>query len=221
MTRPGAILFDAGGTLVTMDPGAFGDVVEPVLGTRPDPKRMLHAHYRAMGAIARNADLVGERPGSWWRWWLEQYLGFAGLAPDPEAVDRLAATTGLWRLPVPGSAAGVRAVIDAGIAVAVVSNADGHVAADLAAAGFGELFEVIVDSTVVGVSKPDPAIFSFALDRLDVDAADAWYVGDSRLFDLKGAEAAGFAEFVLIDPLGMHTDYGPRVASLEELPGLM
>ena len=218
---PQAILFDAGGTLVTIDPGAFGDVVEPIVGARPDPDAMFTAHFRAMDAIARNRHLLAERPTSWWHWWLEQYLGFAGLDPAPEAVAALAATHGLWRRPMPGSADGVRAVKEAGIQVAVVSNADGNVADDLAAAGFGELFDVIVDSTVVGVSKPDPAIFSFALDALGVSAEDAWYVGDSPLFDLGGAQAAGMAEFVLIDPVGIHDGYQPSVKSLEELVGLL
>ena len=221
MTRPKAILFDAGGTLVTIDPRAFGDVVEPILGVRAAPDRMFSAHFHAMDAIRRNSDLTRSRPGSWWRWWLERYLELAGLEPSPEAVDALAATRGLWRHPMPGSFEGVRAVVDAGIQVGVVSNADGHVADDLAAAGFGDLFDVIVDSTVVGVSKPDPAIFGFALDRLGVSAADTWYVGDSPLFDLGGARAAGLAEFVLIDPVGINNGYRPTVTSLTELPGLL
>ena len=74
MNRPQAILFDAGGTLVTMDPAAFGDVVEPVLGTRPDPDRMITAHYQAMGAIGRNSRLIEEQPRDWWRWWLARFM---------------------------------------------------------------------------------------------------------------------------------------------------
>ena len=38
---------------------------------------------------------------------------------------------------------------------------------------------IIVDSTIVGVAKPDPAIFSFALDVLDVKPEHVAYVGDS------------------------------------------
>lgn len=221
MTPPKAVLFDAGGTLVTMDPDIFGDIVEPILGERPTAERMLVAHYLAMAAIADNTHLLGDGSGVWWPWWLSQFLQFSGVMPHPEAVEALAASHGIWRLPLAGAREGVAAVAAAGFQVAVVSNADGRVADDLAAAGFGGLFDVIVDSSLVGVSKPDPAIFAFALEALGVDGADAWYVGDSRVFDLGGAEAAGLAEFVLVDPTGIQDGYAPRIANISELPGLL
>ncbi|MGI9649250.1 MAG: HAD family hydrolase [Acidimicrobiia bacterium] len=221
MSLPKAVLFDAGGTLVTMHPGPFGDVVEPILGERPDPDRMLDAHYQAMAAIGADLPLLEQGPAVWWPWWLAQYLQLSGLPPHPAAVAELAATHGLWRLPLPGSLEGVRSVADAGCRVGVVSNADGHVRDDLEAAGFGGLFEVIIDSTAVGVSKPDPAIFDHALEALEVEASETWYVGDSLLFDLGGAEAAGLAEFVLVDPVGLHGGYSPRVGQLTELVDLM
>ena len=221
MNRPSAVLFDAGGTLVTMDPGRFGDVVEPILGERPEPDRMMQAHYLAMAAIADNTHLLADGAGVWWPWWLAQFLQFAGLQPDPEAVRALAAGRGLWRRALPGAVDGVAAVRAAGYRVAVVSNADGHVRDDLQAAGFGELFDVIIDSTVVGVSKPDPAIFAYALDALGVGAAETWYVGDSQVFDRAGAAAAGLAEFVLVDPTHLHNGYRPRIARIDELPALL
>lgn len=221
MTPPKAVLFDAGGTLVTMDPDIFGDIVEPILGERPRAERMLAAHYHAMAAIADNTQLLGDGSNAWWPWWLSQFLQFSGVMPHPEAVAALTDSHGIWRLPLDGALEGVVAVAEAGFRVAVVSNADGRVAEDLAAAGFDGLFEIIIDSSLVGVSKPDPAIFTFALDALGVDAADAWYVGDSRVFDLGGAEAAGLAEFVLVDPTGLQDGYQPRIADISELLALL
>ena len=221
MTRPKAILFDAGGTLVTIHPGEFGDLVEPILGARPEEARLLDAHYRAMAAIADNSHLVAEGAGVWWSWWLARYLEFAGLEPNPLAIEALTVSRGLWRHELPGSRAGVELLKAAGYKVAVVSNAEGHVDQDLTAAGFDGLFEIIVDSTNVGVSKPDPAIFGFALEALDVEPQEAWYVGDSRLFDQGGAEAAGLGAFVLVDPIGLHPDYPLRVSEIGELLALL
>ena len=221
MTKPQAVLFDAGGTLVTMDPKRFGDLVEPIVGERPDPDRMVEAHYHAMAAIIDNTHLLEEGAEVWWPWWLSQFMQFSGLMPHPEAVQALADNQGLWRSPLPGALDGVAAVIDAGYQVAIVSNADGTVAQDLQAAGFGPLFDVIIDSTVVGVAKPDPGIFTYALEALGVAAADTWYVGDSPLFDRGGAEAAGLAEFVLVDPFALHDGYRPRISRIDELPALL
>ena len=221
MTRPKAVLFDAGGTLVTMDPGLVGDVVEPVSGQRPDGAQMLEAHYRAMAAISDNTHLLDEGAEVWWPWWLGQFLELAGLEPTSDVVAAMSAQHGLWRRELPGSLDGVRRVVDAGFRVAVVSNADGRVAQDLAAAGFDGVFEVVIDSSIVGVSKPDPAIFDFALDALGVSAEETWYVGDSRVFDQGGAEAAGLAAFVLVDPIGLHPDYPMRVSELGELVAML
>jgi putative hydrolase of the HAD superfamily len=221
MNQPKAILFDAGGTLVTIHPEALGDLLQPILGTRPDEGRLLEAHYRAMAAIADNTHLVEQGAGVWWPWWLGRYLEYAGMEAHPDAIEALRVSHGLWRHELPGSRAGVRLVKEAGYKVAVVSNAEGHVDRDLAAAGFDGLFEVIVDSTIVGVSKPDPAIFGFALDALNLEPGEAWYVGDSRLFDQAGAEAAGLGAFVLVDPIGLHDDYPMRVTELGELLRLL
>ncbi len=223
MTRPPlAVIFDVGGTLITMDAGAVGDLVEPFCGSRPAAEALRRAHYVAMHELAAAggtgaAAFDGE---GWWRWWLGRNLELSGLTPDPRAIEALVGASGLWRAALPGALAGVVAVRDAGYRVGVVSNADGRVAEDLAAAGFGGLFDVIVDSTLVGVAKPDPAIFDFALDALAVRPEEAWYVGDSIVFDVAGARAARLGEVVIADPYGL-SGHRPAVRRLTELPDLL
>ena len=67
---------------------------------------------------------------------------------------------------------GLAALAKTGVRLGVVSNAEGTVEARLAelaicqvGAGAGVPVEVVIDSHVVGVEKPDPAIFGFALAR--------------------------------------------------------
>jgi FMN phosphatase YigB (HAD superfamily) len=60
---------------------------------------------------------------------------------DPEALDA------------------VRAVRDAGLVVGVISNSNGSVRMALDLAGLGEHLDFVIDSTVVGVAKPDPRAF--------------------------------------------------------------
>ena len=62
----------------------------------------------------------------------------------------------------------------------------------------------VIDSAVVGVSKPDPAIFALALDALGMPAVDrrtVVHVGDSLRYDVTGAIAAGVRP-VHLDPHG-------------------
>jgi HAD superfamily hydrolase (TIGR01549 family) len=55
--------------------------------------------------------------------------------------------------------------------------------------------DVFVDALIVSeeaqVSKPDPAIFRVALDRLEVEPSQAVMIGDSWPADVEGARAAG------------------------------
>ncbi len=52
-------------------------------------------------------------------------------------------------------------------------------------------FRVIVDSTQVGLSKPDPRIFRRAVDALGVPLDASVFVGDSFTRDMAGALAVG------------------------------
>lgn len=84
-----------------------------------------------------------------------------------------------------------------GIRTAVVSN----IAFDVrpAFAAIGAAVDEFVLSFEVGAVKPDPAIFTAALNRLAVAAADTLMVGDSEDAD-GGARAVG-CQFALVDPL--------------------
>jgi putative hydrolase of the HAD superfamily len=50
----------------------------------------------------------------------------------------------------------------------------------------------------VGIAKPDAGIYRAALSGLDVDAADAWFVGDGGSNELSGARAVGMRSVLLL-----------------------
>jgi putative hydrolase of the HAD superfamily len=89
--------------------------------------------------------------------------------------------------------------------------------------GDGPLHPVaaIVDSGAIGVAKPDPAIFTPALDALGTEPARTLYVGDMVHADVRGAEAAGMP-VVQIDPYDHHASFGhARVRDLDHLADLL
>jgi putative hydrolase of the HAD superfamily len=73
----------------------------------------------------------------------------------------------------------------------VVSNGCGNVEALCADFGYTPFLSVVVDSRRVGISKPDPAIFSFAAERLGRDAETILMVGDSFERDVVPAKKVG------------------------------
>lgn len=75
-----------------------------------------------------------------------------------------------------------------GLAVAVVSNWDVDLARHLGGLGLGDV--PVVTSAQAGAPKPDPAVFTLALELLGVQPSRALHVGDSDA-DEAGGSAAG------------------------------
>ncbi len=81
-----------------------------------------------------------------------------------------------------------------GLKLGVVSNAFDPgplLHRDLADAGVAERIDFAVFSSELGIRKPHPGIFEHALQALEVDAADALFVGDRLYEDVRGASEAG------------------------------
>ena len=91
----------------------------------------------------------------------------------------------------------------AGFTLAVVSNSEGTIEQMLVEIGLRELFATVIDSSVVGFTKPDPRIFALALERLGVDAGEALMIGDSPSADVDGAHAVGIRA-ALLDPYDLY-----------------
>jgi len=235
-----AILLDAGGVLVF----PTRELLLPPLaaaGVSLDVGLLERAHYRAMLA----QDLAASPPASatWWRQYLAGFVAECGVAEDRCAAlaAEIAETTGdhSWANVGSGVTDGLRALAALGLPMGVVSNSDGTVEAELrrlgichasdghepaaAIEGGGVRVGVVVDSAVVGVSKPDPAIFRIALDALGVPPSrTVLHVGDSLRYDVTGALAAGLQP-VHLDPNGFcpAPDGHRHIRELAELAGIL
>ena len=145
-------------------------------------------------------------------------LGLADAAERERAARGVAAEharVNLWSKRADGSLETLRALLDRGYRVAVVSNADGRVRGLLETAGLAPLLEFVVDSAEIGVEKPDPRIFHAATGRLGLPPAACAYVGDIYEIDVLGAQAAGLTAVLIGDaPAPDH------VVRVPDLPGL-
>ena len=61
------------------------------------------------------------------------------------------------------------------------------------------LFDVVVESSVVGVRKPDPAFYELACERLAIEPTDAVFLDDLGI-NLKPARAMGMQTIKVGDP---------------------
>jgi HAD hydrolase, family IA, variant 1 len=92
------------------------------------------------------------------------------------------------------SIADARPVLDALYArfpMVLVSNFYGNVEAVLEDFGLRHYFKSIIESAVVGVRKPDPAIFALGVDALGLKPEEVLVIGDSYKKDILPAESLG------------------------------
>jgi putative hydrolase of the HAD superfamily len=207
-----AIFFDAGNTLIRMNVTAIAAALA-VHGVAATADAVQRAEWRARVRLdaSLRPDASTEHPDTGHRYlvYLLDELGvrddgtIAALAAGRRAYDP---PRGLWTALEPGAPEALALARASGLRVAVISNSNGTVAAILAALGLAQDLDFVIDSSEVGVEKPDPRIFAIALDRAGVRADEAAYVGDLYSVDVLGARAAGLAG-ILIDPRGY---WGPR-----------
>ena len=143
-----------------------------------------------------------------------------GLPALDHAQARRAMLGALSFEPYPEVAGVLRELRGLGHALVVVSNWDCSLPGWLEGAGLRDLLGEVVSSAAVGAAKPDPAIFTAALERTGARPEDAVHVGDSLEKDVAGARAAGIRPVLVCrdgDPPG-----GVEViGTLSELPSLL
>ena len=85
----------------------------------------------------------------------------------------------------------------AGLRMGVVSNFYGNVDALCREAGMGPYLDVVLDSSVVGLSKPDPRLYQLAAERLGLPPEQIVMVGDNFDRDVRPARAVGMRAYWL------------------------
>lgn len=191
--------------------------------------RLDEAHYHGVAALEQFRD----DETTIWHAYNRAYAHACGV--DADDADRAVAVLleefgrgGIWTRIIPGARDALAALRDRGFGLAVVSNADGTAEEQLrrdaicqVGPGPGVEVHAVLDSTVVGIAKPDPGIFWLALDTLGVTPDETIHVGDTPAADVAGARAAGVAP-VLVDPFDLHPEADcVRVAALDEVPALL
>ena len=207
--RVSAVVFDLGGVLTESPMTAFA-AYEAEAGL---PEGLIVAlnstdpHTNAWARFERNElDVVGFSAA------FEAEAAAAGHRVDAARV--LEALRGELR---PSMVAAVRRLRDAGLPLGMVSNNVAPMDRSGPVGEVLELFDVVVESSVEGVRKPEPEIYRRALARLSdavgrvVEASHCAYLDDLGI-NLKPARALGMHTIKVVDP-------EPALAELSRLVG--
>jgi HAD superfamily hydrolase (TIGR01509 family) len=221
-----AIIFDAGNTLLRMD---YAVIVEQLhrrgraVTIDQVEEAELRARVRLDPHLAPGSSTESTTTHGRYLRYLLEHLAIT----DEEEIQAIAQwrrgynlPVGLWTRADPEALSALRSVRSAGLVAGVISNSNGSVRSILEVTGLATHLDFIIDSSVVGVEKPDPRIFHLGLRQAGVTATEAVYVGDLYSVDVLGARAVGL-EGILLDPRGFWAPRDCRLArGLNEAVGL-
>lgn len=216
------VSFDAGGVIVNPN---WTRVAEALAahGVRADP-RVLEAAEPAAKKRFDRAPTIDATTDAQRGWLYFNYVlegaGIETSGATDAALDDLQVyhtQNNLWESVSPGAKQVLAEIRKRGLTIIVVSNANGKLHALLDRLGLSTCFDVVVDSSVEGVEKPDPRLFQIAMSRAGAEPARTLHVGDLYHVDVMGARAAGMQP-LLFDVGDLYRDADcPRVRSFAEV----
>ena len=182
----GAVLLDALGTLVELEP-PFDRLAAALGGGVPHDRveramRAEMAYYRAHSHEGRDAASLADLRRRSARV-LSDEIGTEVPVETMMSAIRFRA--------YPDAAPSLRGLRDRGLRLVCVSNWDCSLPEVLAGVGLAALLDGVVASATAGARKPDPAIFELGLAEAGCQPEEAVAVGDTPEEDLAGAAAAG------------------------------
>jgi putative hydrolase of the HAD superfamily len=217
-----AVVFDIGGVFAIRHPIPVRRAMLRAGFVLPSEDRPFHeAHFRAARHLAEvSLDGLNENDQALWALFEGAYFKHLGVETDRIAAAvqamreevYLKEAKPLWNYLLTDNIEGFHRVASAR-PVAIVSNNDGTAVEQMQEFGVCQVgpgplpsAAIIVDSGILGIAKPDPAIFLPALQALGTDAMRTLYVGDTVHADVRGARAAGMP-VVQLDPYELHRDF--------------
>lgn len=222
MNRPCGILFDAGNTLLFINPKAVLPALND-LGHQVSEEDFWGAESEARRQLT---DVVqdgstGTEPEIWKEYFNTLFLR-CGIPEEDLTevglrVQALHERDHLWSWVNPNTPPALERLRDEGYRLGVISNADGRMEGRIRVGGIRDFFEFVLDSGTEGVEKPDPEIFLRAARRMGLEPEKILYVGDLYPPDVAGARAAGM-EAVLLDPWNSLEYPVPRIPDVAALP---
>jgi putative hydrolase of the HAD superfamily len=228
-SHPSAILLDVGGVFLLPSRTHIRSALRRIGHDVTRDEMIDRAHYLSVRVFPMDLDGT-EAMDPYWSEYLEAYARSVGVkkALIREAIDHLRneyVTGGLWTHLIEGSKEGLGRLVATGVPVGIVSNSDGTIEErlrdmEVLQVGSGSGIEVccVIDSGTVGVEKPNPGIFDFALEILGLPPNDVWYVGDTPGFDVVAANRAGLQP-ILMDPFDVNADFG--ITTVPSLTGVV
>jgi HAD superfamily hydrolase (TIGR01549 family) len=221
-----SIFLDAGGVLVWPNWTRVSHVLR-THRVEVSVARLAAADPPARFALDRPETIAVSTDQSRGPTYFELVLEHAGVSPSErtsaalEELQEYHQANNLWECVPDFVAPTLEQLRRAGHRLVVVSNSNGTLQRAFSRIGLAPLVDVMLDSAVEGVEKPERRFFELALTRSGARRETTVHVGDMYHVDVTGARAAGLSA-VLVDERDLRPGADcPRIPSIASLPDLL
>lgn len=202
---PEVIFLDAVGTLFGVR-DSVGDIYSQVAskyGVKCPPEVLNQCFYRAFQSSTPcifphvAPEYIPQQEFQWWREINRQTFTSAGVWAQFEDFDafflelyRYFTTPSAWDI-YPDVLPVLERWTRSGVELGVLSNFDSRLHTVLEVLDLTKYFSTVTISTGVSAAKPQPEIFTAALNKYQCQPQSAWHIGDSFEEDYQGAMSVG------------------------------
>lgn len=221
-----AVFFDFGDTLASTTPSYLIRIAMAMreigysVSDRDFEIAYLKADYDVYRRYKAEGGITPKEYGEWFFPILCRYLSLEG---DPNLIRARTreALRGIKfdRAPLPGAVDLLRLLKECGFILVIVSNNDGKTEEKCEEVGIRGYFDFIVDSTNLGLVKPDSRIFHFVLEKLNLSQREVVHVGDLYGSDVMGGLNAGL-DVIWLNTRRIEKPNGTRVVTVYGLEGI-
>lgn len=205
-----AVFFDLGNTLRFLQKNDDHQLkakqrIAELVGTEQDPQsfsELLAQRYKTYRKWAFEHMREAPEAELWTRWMAYDFPAerISPLGPELTYLYRQSAG---FRVVVEHGKEVIRTLFDRDYTLGIISNliTTWEIPEWLEADGLAPYFKSVALSSVLGIRKPDPAIYHIAAKDAGVDPSRCAYIGDNLNRDVTGTRSAGFAmTIILISP---------------------
>jgi putative hydrolase of the HAD superfamily len=221
-----AIFFDFGDTLASTQPSYFIRIATAMraAGYPVSDKEFEIAYLKTDYQIYKRYKTHETiTPDEYREWFFPILCSYLSLEEDPYLVrsKMRIELKGIkfGRAQLPGANELLDFLREKGFILVVISNNDGKTVKKCEEVGIRQYFDIIIDSTNLGIVKPDSRIFTFVLDELNLSSGQAIHVGDLYGSDVMGALNAGI-DAIWLNNRGIKKLDGSQVIEYQSLTAI-
>lgn len=193
-----AVFFDFGDTLASTQPSYLTRIAMAMreAGYSVSDLEFERAYIKADYELYKMYKVHGKiSPEEYKEWFFPILCSYLSITDNPQSV-RIKTREALReikfkRATLPGAIELLESLKERGFRLVVISNNDGKTEEKCEEVGIRHYFDLVADSTKLGLIKPDSRIFLFVLSKLNIYPEEAIHIGDLYGSDVMGGLNAG------------------------------